>query len=248
MFVGKPSSEMQLDARPFANCLVALGKAVACVHVDVNELANRRGCGVRTGSKRGRAYHGFRAERPTWRRTWAFCVALAPTLGLIIAPAVAAPTACPDYFASGRSPEIIRPSLAARVRELCLDGYAVLHSGISRTPLAVAEHLTRAQVMGASEVRREGFYHDENRLPSDERARLSDYDNSGFDRGQMAPSGDMATSSSMAASFSLANIVPQHPGSSRCLWKGVETSVRAACDGRGRALRRHGLGVRGRNA
>ncbi|MFC7739586.1 DNA/RNA non-specific endonuclease, partial [Roseomonas sp. GCM10028921] len=129
-------------------------------------------------------------------------------------------------FAFGSAPEILRPALAAQVRELCFEGYAVLHSGISRTPLAVAEHLTRARMAGAREVRREGSFHDEDRLPPDERARLSDYARSGFDRGGLAPSGDMTTPTSMAESFSLANIVPQHPASNRCLWEGVETSVR----------------------
>ena len=42
----------------------------------------------------------------------------------------------------------------------------------------------------------------------------------------MAPSGDMATPTSMAESFSLANMVPQHPAPNRCLWQGIETSVR----------------------
>ncbi|SDB20675.1 endonuclease G [Belnapia rosea] len=141
-------------------------------------------------------------------------------------PAGAAPTSCPQHFAAGSAPAIVRSSLSARVRELCFEAFAVLHSGVSRTPIAVAEHLTRAGMEGAREVRREGTFHDEDRLPADERARLSDYARSGFDRGHMAPSGDMPTPSSMNESFSLANMVPQHPASNRCLWEGVETSVR----------------------
>ncbi|WP_426960262.1 DNA/RNA non-specific endonuclease [Muricoccus radiodurans] len=156
----------------------------------------------------------------------ALCLALVLGSLLTSAPAGAAPTACPEHFATGSAPEIIRPALAARVRELCFEGFAILHSGVSRTPLAVAEHLTRARMAGAREVRREGSFHDEDRLPEEERARLSDYARSGFDRGHMAPSGDMATPSSMAESFSLANMVPQHPASNRCLWEGIETSVR----------------------
>jgi len=134
--------------------------------------------------------------------------------------------ACPGHFAAGRAPEILRPALAERVAELCFEGYAVLHSGVSRTPLAVAEHLTRDRVAAAREVRREGNFREERRLPSDARARLADYARSGFDRGHMAPSGDMATPTAMAESFSLANMVPQNPGSNRCLWEGVESAVR----------------------
>ncbi|MBL6458967.1 DNA/RNA non-specific endonuclease [Belnapia sp. T6] len=42
----------------------------------------------------------------------------------------------------------------------------------------------------------------------------------------MAPSGDMAPLEGQAESFSLANLVPQNPGSNRCLWEGTESAVR----------------------
>jgi endonuclease G len=97
----------------------------------------------------------------------------------------------------------------------------VLHSGISRTPLAAAEHLTRARMAAARETRREGNFHEEDRLPAEERARLADYAPSGFDRGHMAPAGEMGTATSMAESLSLANMVPQNTGSNRCLWGSI---------------------------
>jgi endonuclease G len=161
---------------------------------------------------------------PLWIAT-AHLVLVAGVL-TVAPPAAAAPTSCPEHFASGDAPDIIRPSLAAQITPLCFEGYAVLHSGVSRTPLAVAEHLTRARMAAARETRREGNFHEEDRLPADARARLADYARSGFDRGHMAPAGDMGTSTSMAESFSLANMVPQDPGSNRCLWEGIETSVR----------------------
>ena len=39
------------------------------------------------------------------------------------------------------APEIVRPQVAAETRELCFRQFSVVHSGVSRTPLAVAEHL-----------------------------------------------------------------------------------------------------------
>jgi len=158
--------------------------------------------------------------------TIANCLAFLTGLLTASAAAAAAPTSCPEHFASGSAPEIVRPALAAQVSALCIEGYAVLYSGISRTPLAVAEHLTRARMAAAGEIRREGNFHEEQKLPPDARARLADYARSGFDRGHMAPAGDMATATAMAESFSLANMVPQNPGSNRCLWEGIETSVR----------------------
>jgi endonuclease G len=161
-------------------------------------------------------------------RTWTYAVCTALAAGILTTPsrATAALASCPEHFASGKAPDIVRPALAAQVTTLCFEGYAVLHSGVSRTPLAVAEHLTRARMAAARETRREGNFHEEDRLPANERARLGDYVRSGFDRGHMAPAGDMGTATSMAESFSLANMVPQNPGSNRCLWEGIETSVR----------------------
>ncbi|CAH2602321.1 Endonuclease [Rhodovastum atsumiense] len=133
---------------------------------------------------------------------------------------------CAGQHPGGVAPAIVRPQLAAETRELCFREFAVIHSGISRTPLAVAEHLTRAQVQAARKIGRENNFHDEDALPPEHRARLGDYARSGFDRGHMAPSGDMPTPEAQAESFSLANMVPQHPGSNRCLWEGIESSVR----------------------
>jgi endonuclease G len=161
-------------------------------------------------------------------RAWIATACLALLTGVLTtpSPAVAAPTSCPEHFASGKAPDVLRPALAAQVSVLCFEGYAVLHSGVSRTPLAVAEHLTRARMAAARETQREGNFHEEQKLPPEERARLADYARSGFDRGHMAPAGDMGTATSMAESFSLANMVPQNPGSNRCLWEGIESSVR----------------------
>ena len=148
-----------------------------------------------------------------------------PLTGLTTAKAAA--SACPEHHPGGVAPDVVRPSLAAKTRELCFEGYAVLHSGVSRTTLAAAEHLTRRRILAARQQQRDDAFHAEERLPEDERARLADYARSGFDRGHMAPSGDMPTSSAQAESFSLANMVPQNPGSNRCLWEGIESTVRA---------------------
>ena len=140
--------------------------------------------------------------------------------------ATAAPSACPEHYPGGLAPDILRPALAERARELCFRGYAVLHSGVSRTALAAAEHLTRERVQAARGLERENAFHEEERLPPEERAHLADYARSGLDRGHMAPSGDMPTPEAQGESFSLANMVPQDPGSNRCLWEGIESAVR----------------------
>ncbi len=112
---------------------------------------------------------------------------------------------CPQFFAKAKPP-VTQPQ--PKLRALCFDAFAVLHSGVSKTPVFVAQKLSRESVADADEKRRDKFY-EEGRLPFEERATLDDYRNSGWSRGHMAPAGDMPTASAMAQSFSLANMVPQ---------------------------------------
>ncbi len=107
------------------------------------------------------------------------------------------------------------------------------HSGVSRTPLYAAEHLTRQGVLAARDVDRIDAFHDEERLPKDFRSELDDYVRSGFDRGHMAPAGDMPTAQAQTESFSLGNIVPQERTLNRTLWAAIEESVRRLAIERG---------------
>ena len=141
-------------------------------------------------------------------------------------PVRAAPSPCPEHFAGGHAPDLVNPKLAARARDLCFVGFAVEHSGLTRTPLWSAERLTRDGVKAAHALPREGMFHDEPGLPADEAADLADYVRSGYDRGHMSPSGDMPTMAAQQQSFSLANMVPQAPELNRELWEGIEAAVR----------------------
>lgn len=145
---------------------------------------------------------------------------------LASSPASSGQTACPAHFAGGTAPDVKRPSLAKSARELCFEGFAVLHSGLSRTPLWVAQRLDRDRVRSAREMERVNDFHADTRLPVSERAELSDYARSGFDRGHMAPSGDMPDAAGQRESFTLANMIPQDPDNNRRLWAGVESAVR----------------------
>ncbi|MBY0257578.1 DNA/RNA non-specific endonuclease [Methylobacterium sp.] len=153
---------------------------------------------------------------------------------LLAAPAGARGQDCADAFADGRRPDIVNPKLTERAVPLCYDAFALLHSGVSRTPLYAAEHLTRASVAAARRVDRVDAFHDEDALPAADRARLEDYIHSGYDRGHMAPAGDMPTGAAQAQSFSLANIVPQDRALNRGLWAAIEESVRRLATRRGR--------------
>jgi endonuclease G len=159
-------------------------------------------------------------------------------LGLLAALLVVAPACsdravppvargCAGLYSAGRTPVLLNAKLATGSRPLCFRAFAVLHSGVTRTPLYVTEHLTRISVETARALdTRDNRFHPEERLPQAERAELADYRGSGLDRGHMAPSGDMGDAGDDYDSFSLANIVPQDGPLNRNGWADLESYVR----------------------
>ena len=154
---------------------------------------------------------------------------------LLLVPAIAraAPTACPEQFARGRAPDLLNPRLAVSTLAICYQAFAVLHSGVTRTPLYSAERLTRERLLAARQTPRQSEFHAEDLVPPEQRAELSDYARSGYDRGHMAPSGDMPNPAAQQESFSLANMVPQVGRLNRGLWEGMESAIRTYAMRRG---------------
>jgi len=157
-----------------------------------------------------------------------FAVALLALIFLICPGIVKAQdlAPCAGLFADGQPPALLNPELGRQTRPLCFRAFAVLHSGLTRGPLWSAEHLMRDDIESARTLQRVDAFHPESALPPGERAELSDYTRSGFDRGHMAPSGDMPDPQAQAQSFSLANMVPQAPDLNRKTWAGIESAVR----------------------
>lgn len=137
-----------------------------------------------------------------------------------------AATQCQEQFAVGVPPAVTNPKLKSRTQEICFEAYSVLHSGISRTPIYSAEHLSRDYVEAAKTLSRKDSFHAEARLPAQDRSELSDYAHSGYDRGHMSPNGDMSNRSAQAESFSLANMVPQVHANNAGIWAGIEGAAR----------------------
>lgn len=142
--------------------------------------------------------------------------------------ATAEPTAaCETNYFGGRAPRVLHQPLAEKTRELCSPGYAVLHSGVSRTPLWSAEHLTRERVKSAIQLSREDSFRPDLRLPHGERAELQDYARSGWDRGHLSPNKDMPDRVTQRATFLLSNMIPQAPRHNQQLWEGIEHATRS---------------------
>ncbi|UNU73979.1 DNA/RNA non-specific endonuclease [Moraxella nasovis] len=137
--------------------------------------------------------------------------------------------ACRQNFYQDTAPTFTKAKheqLSKKTQGLCFHGFAVLHSGVSRTPFWSAEHLTRQRIKQATKLVREDSFRAESRLPHGDRAELKDYTRSGYDRGHLAPNGDMANKSQQFDSFSLANIAPQNGTHNRTLWRQLESNTR----------------------
>ena len=157
--------------------------------------------------------------------TWASVAHAKVSVDEAMSSAAALPASfaqCPQWFAKGMPPAVPpRP----RLRELCYEAFAILHSGESRTPVFVAQRLNQRSIKEADEKRATRFFADA-RLPRAERAELEDYKRSGYSRGHMAPAGDMTTPTAMAQSFSLANMVPQNIQHNGGAWAQIEQDTR----------------------
>lgn len=133
---------------------------------------------------------------------------------------------CDRHFTSAIEPAVEAWPAAKRLTRVCYTAFAAAVSGVTGTPIWVAERLTRENVRAARQLDRTGEFFEDGNVPSADRASLDDYRGSGFDRGHMAPSGDMPTQAAQQESFSLANIVPQDEVLNRYLWAKVESAVR----------------------
>ena len=154
-------------------------------------------------------------------------------VGLMLSALLVSPTIyaedlsqCSESFYGGIYPEFTNAKLSQNTQALCFDGFAVMYSGVSRTPLWSAEYLTRKRLNDAKQIDYDASFHEESRLPKSFRASLEDYSGSGYDRGHLAPNGDMASRSQQYDSFSLANIAPQSPRNSRYVWRNIESATR----------------------
>jgi endonuclease G len=128
---------------------------------------------------------------------------------------------CKDLFPSQQV-----PSTAQVGRDLCFDDFAIYYSPSDKKPIYTVERLNSQQLQ-APHPRRTNQFYEEARLPLNERALLTDYRGSGYDRGHNVPAGDMTRERGMAQSFSLANMMPQARQNNQGIWaKRVEEATR----------------------
>ena len=156
---------------------------------------------------------------------------LALTLALVSPFPVLAASHCPDQYPNnGTVPVITAPADWNNLIELCAPhgGFVDGYSTALRVPLYAVEHLTREHVVEhqRNHAGRTDSFRPDDRLPHDQRAELSDYKRSGYDRGHMAPDADSWDAESEYDTFVLSNMVPQAPDNNRELHAHIEGAVR----------------------
>lgn len=134
--------------------------------------------------------------------------------------------ACSDQFPQQRPLQVSTISTQWAPLALCSDAFAVLYSGLTKTPMVVVEKLSRQRLQNAAGLARTDQFYADTRVPASGRAVLADYQGSGFDRGHLAAAANQPSASAMAQSFALSNMVPQDPTHNRKLWSKLEADTR----------------------
>lgn len=134
---------------------------------------------------------------------------------------------CPNQFPNSNPSSVISAfNDAWQPTRLCSDGFAVLYSKKTKTPLVSVENLNAAIIADAKGEERTDVFFPDPRLKQSDSAQLSDYKGSGFDRGHQAPAGDAANQHAMAQTFSLSNMIPQNSENNRKVWSKIEGDTR----------------------
>ncbi|MRI33824.1 hypothetical protein EOPP23_12590 [Endozoicomonas sp. OPT23] len=108
---------------------------------------------------------------------------------------------------------------------LCRDNYAVGFDYATKDPKWVSYYVTAEQLNQI--VKREDDFKPDPNIKEEDQAALKDYENSGYDRGHMAPAGTIDTDSeSMGQAFYLSNITPQLHAFNAGIWEALEEDVR----------------------
>lgn len=138
---------------------------------------------------------------------------------------------CDYLYAGGKAPIITNSRMTVKTQELCSTEFVVMHSGVTRGPLWVAEHLTSQQLTNTP--RRKDNFHSDKRISKSNRSELKDFSRSGYDRGHMSASGNAGSPEAQRESFAMSNMLPQNPGNNRQLHAQIESEVRYMAKNRG---------------
>jgi endonuclease G len=114
-----------------------------------------------------------------------------------------------------------KPIIVENTVELCNSFFVSLFDKEHNRVILVAEHLRHD---GVGSVKRTNDFHSDMRIGK--HPSSSDYTNTGYDRGHMAPAGDASNDKEMHETFLMTNMTPQKPTLNRESWKMLEEHTR----------------------
>ena len=122
---------------------------------------------------------------------------------------------CPDLY-PGSKPIIVKNTV-----ELCNSFYVSVFDATNKKVILVSEHLKHNGV--GSDTRTNDF-HSDARVGST--PNPTQYKDTGYDKGHMAPAGDASNDKEMHETFLMTNMTPQKPTLNRESWKLLEEHTR----------------------
>lgn len=134
---------------------------------------------------------------------------------------------CLSHFLKGKHPTVVKSSkITNAYTEICFSNFAVNYSHLAKAPNWSAEFVTPQGLAQAKGMKREDNFHEESRIPEKYRSLLSDFRQSGYDRGHLSPNGNRINKIDQYESFSLANIIPQSSYANQNGWREIEEGIR----------------------
>lgn len=129
---------------------------------------------------------------------------------------------CPQHVVWG-APQVAREGSN---QYLCRTGYAINYNYDTKSTYFAVETI-KPELLVTKNVSRKDDFREDTQIPAQYRATLKDYQGAGYDRGHMAPAADFTYDANvMSESFLLSNMMPQHPGNNRGIWKYLEEYTR----------------------
>lgn len=144
----------------------------------------------------------------------------------------AAASRCDALFVGGLAPTIFRTKLDVRTTYLCMHGVALMYSGLTRTPLWSAEHVTAAD-LAAAPGEEAARLHIADQLPALDGTDADDFYASGYRAEPLTPPADMATPMGRYDANSYANAAPMREGPVLDWWRKIGASIRRQASLRG---------------
>ncbi|WP_165782555.1 DNA/RNA non-specific endonuclease [Leptospira neocaledonica] len=118
------------------------------------------------------------------------------------------------------------PKRYGKIHIIHREGYTLGHSSKYRMAIWVCEEILSEELLG--KATRRNHFKPEPLLSKGERAELSDYKNSGYDRGHLAAADNYRSDQRLNdESFYLSNVVPQDHSFNAGIWKKLEEQIRS---------------------